>query len=98
MDGYKRRMREIAEEENRRQNRKIGLIFGAIFAVVMFFLIGKEEDLPFIGRILFAVSFGWMGFNAVNYRGRYRPKIVYAVKICYPVILCVILLAVLGKI
>ncbi len=97
MDEYKRMMREIAEEEDRRQNRKIGLIFGVIFAVVMFFLIGKE-GLPFMERILFAVSFGWMGFNAVNYRGRYRPKIVYAVKICYPVILCVILLAVMGKI
>ena len=54
---------------------RIGLIVGGIIAAVIF-IFAKEFLFP--DRILFSLAFGWTVFNFAVYRGRYRPRIVFA--------------------
>lgn len=76
------------------RERRIGLAAGGILAAVMFFF-AREFRLP--DRILFSLSFGWSIFNLAVYRGRYRPRIVFAVKTAYPIMLFILYMAAFGK-
>lgn len=77
--------------------RCLGIISGLIAAVVMFFLIGKDDP-DLLIRITFSLTIGWIIYNVATYTGRYRPKIVYALKVCYPIFIWYLLMCAIGKI
>ena len=94
MEDPSERLRRLYIEEEKRRMWRIGLIVGGIIAAVIF-IFAKEFLFP--DRILFSLAFGWTVFNFAVYRGRYRPRIVFAVKTAYPLMLFILYLALSGK-
>ncbi len=68
--------------------KKFGMIIALIFAAGILFC-AKEG--PIGQRIPLALVIGWTGYNAATYRGRYRPRTLYMLKVCWPVILFVLI-------
>ena len=80
--------------ENKRPFILAGVILGIVFTV---FLFAKEPGMPLFEKIGLCITMTWICINMMTYRGRYHPKIISAVKICYPLFLFLLVMAVFGR-
>ena len=86
---------EIRMQEERRKMRTVGIIVGFVVFIVFLFV---AKDLELSQRIPLGIAFGWTTLNTITYQGRFHPKIVYAVKIGYPVLLLILYWEITGTI
>ena len=81
-------------DENKKPFIIIGVIAGLAFGVYLFV---KEPDESTFEKIALTVTMTWILINGMTYRGRYRPRSVYALKICYPLFLFLLLMTLTGR-
>lgn len=63
--------------ENKRPYIALGVIFGIAFTVFIFI---KEPGMMLFDKIALCITMTWICINGVTYRGRYRPRIIYAIR------------------
>ena len=90
--------RAAAKQPIRYENRRPYIIIALITGIAFYILfLAKEPGAALIEKIGLAITISWIFFNGLTYRGRYRPRIVYAVKICYPLFLFLLIMAAFGR-
>lgn len=80
--------------ENKRPYVALGVIFGIVFTV---FICIKEPGMMLFDKIALCITVTWICINGATYRGRYRPRIIYAFKICYPLFIFFLIMAAFGR-
>ena len=86
--------RKALQQENKRPYIILGAVCGIIFSGI---LLAKEPGASLFEKVSLCVMFIWIFINMATYRGRYYPRSIYAVKICYPVFLFILLMLLTGR-
>lgn len=90
--------RAVAQRSLRHENKRPYILIALIVGIAFFILfLVKEPGIVLIEKIGLAITISWIFYNGFTYRGRYRPRIVYALKICYPLFLFFLIMAAFGR-
>ncbi|MBR6089939.1 MAG: hypothetical protein IKP86_08395 [Anaerolineaceae bacterium] len=81
-------------QTDRRLGIFIGCLMSAAFTVYLFI---TERDGPLFDKIALCITMTWICINMATYRGRYRPRVIVAFKVCYPLFIFLLLMAALGR-
>ena len=82
----------------RNENKKPAFIISVIAATAfLIYLLKNEPGIPSVELIGLCLTILWIMFNMLTYRGKYFPRIVYALKIGYPLFIFILVMAALGR-